>query len=395
MQIGTFLVLATAAISAQFAAAASNDTDLPLADYCNGPPTNCKLPDCRCSGVDIPGGLNVSDVPQFVVVTFDDAVTLQSYHYAEGSFRGRKNRDNCSAAFTFFVSHEYTDYERVNALWSYGHELGLRSITNTPLSDYWRYASVDVLKREFGGQREQLAHFANVTASNITGLRVPYLELSGNNSFLALIQLNLTYDYTWTTKKYTSPGLWPYNLQYRSSQECEYGNCPTAFMPKAWEHPLLTWLDKSGTPCVSVDSCANIPDEEDEIVRWMVTNFNNSYHTNKAPFSVFVRTGWFASREVNFRAYNKFLDYLQTLPDVYLVSANRVVEWTRNPIALSKGGPFTSCQRVRAPSCNNAKVCRFLMPTGEERYMTSCQPCPVAYPWLDDPLGHGFNTTQS
>lgn len=60
MQIVAFIVLAVVAVSA----AASNDTDLPLAEYCNGPPTNCKLPDCRCSGTDIPGGFNVTDIPQ-------------------------------------------------------------------------------------------------------------------------------------------------------------------------------------------------------------------------------------------------------------------------------------------------------------------------------------------
>ena len=43
----------------------------------------CKLPDCFCSGTKIPGGLNPKDVPQMVMISFDDAVTIQNFIYFE------------------------------------------------------------------------------------------------------------------------------------------------------------------------------------------------------------------------------------------------------------------------------------------------------------------------
>ena len=40
-------------------------------------PDICKLPDCRCSGTDIPGNLPREKVPQMIMLTFDDAVNGQ------------------------------------------------------------------------------------------------------------------------------------------------------------------------------------------------------------------------------------------------------------------------------------------------------------------------------
>ena len=39
----------------------------------------CKLPDCFCSGTSIPGGLSPKDVPQMVMISFDDAVNIVNF----------------------------------------------------------------------------------------------------------------------------------------------------------------------------------------------------------------------------------------------------------------------------------------------------------------------------
>lgn len=51
----------------------------------------------------------------------------------------------------------------------------------------------------------------------------------------------------------------------------------------------------------------------------MIGNFNQTYLTNKAPFGFYVHAAWFDANESHFKAYLKFVDYLQTLEDVYLV----------------------------------------------------------------------------
>lgn len=37
-------------------------------------PTTCKLPNCLCPSLSPPNGMNASDVPQFVTITFDDSI---------------------------------------------------------------------------------------------------------------------------------------------------------------------------------------------------------------------------------------------------------------------------------------------------------------------------------
>lgn len=79
---------------------------------CN--PIECRLPDCRCSGTDIPGNIPAKDTPQFVTITFDDAVTFLNNEYYQKAFPNRLNPDSCPVAATYYISHEYTDYSLVS-----------------------------------------------------------------------------------------------------------------------------------------------------------------------------------------------------------------------------------------------------------------------------------------
>lgn len=78
---------------------------------CN--PLECRLPDCRCSGTDIPGNIPANETPQFVMITFDDAVTFLNNQYYQQAFPNRVNPDGCPVAATYYISHEYTDYSLV------------------------------------------------------------------------------------------------------------------------------------------------------------------------------------------------------------------------------------------------------------------------------------------
>ncbi|XP_039481613.1 uncharacterized protein LOC120445319 isoform X5 [Drosophila santomea] len=91
----------------------------------------CLLPDCYCGGRDIPGGLNASDTPQFVLMTFDDAVNTINIDLYEELFnnKSRKNPNGCSWRGTFYLSHEWTDYGMVQDLYSQGHEMASHSVS--------------------------------------------------------------------------------------------------------------------------------------------------------------------------------------------------------------------------------------------------------------------------
>ena len=74
--------------------------------------------------------LSPVEVPQLVLLTFDDAVNdLNKGLYNDLFNVGRKNPNGCPIASTMYVSHEWTDYSQVQDLYAQGHEIASHSIS--------------------------------------------------------------------------------------------------------------------------------------------------------------------------------------------------------------------------------------------------------------------------
>lgn len=105
-------------------------------------PTRCTVPDCRCSGLNIPGGFHPEEIPQIVLLAFDDAVNWDNWGYysklfpADGS---RKNPNGCPIAMTLFVSHNYTDYCMIRKLHRRGIEIADHSLTHQVIFSLYMY----------------------------------------------------------------------------------------------------------------------------------------------------------------------------------------------------------------------------------------------------------------
>lgn len=68
--------------------------------------------------------------PQIILLTFDGAVNLNNYeHYKRVFTSTRKNPNGCPIRGTFFISHEYCDYNMVQQLAHEGHEIGTETIS--------------------------------------------------------------------------------------------------------------------------------------------------------------------------------------------------------------------------------------------------------------------------
>ena len=59
-------------------------------------PSYCRLPNCFCGGSKIPGGLKAENTPQFVLLTFDDAVNGLNREFFTKLFSKRVNPNGCS-----------------------------------------------------------------------------------------------------------------------------------------------------------------------------------------------------------------------------------------------------------------------------------------------------------
>lgn len=103
---------------------------------------------------------------------------------------------------------------------------------------------------------------------------------------------------------------------------------------------------------------------------------------------------------------------MNSLPDVYLVSVSKAVEFARNPRAVTgtqavppqrpepempgdedtqkrlvSRAAFDKCQNMPERNCS-PHLCQLRKQiTNEERWMTVCTECPAVYPWLNNPFG--------
>ncbi|XP_028177106.1 uncharacterized protein LOC114364947 [Ostrinia furnacalis] len=364
----------------------SSEDVLSLAESCNQ--EACQLPECRCSSTNIPGNLEPRNTPQFVMVTFDDAVNIINIETYRDLLYGRTNANGCSAGGTFYVSHEYTNYQLVNELYNRGYEIALHSITHKTDQEYWRTATTEDMMKEFGDQRKQMELLANIPISEIHGIRSPFLQLSGNATFQVIKEAGLTYDCSWPTISFVNPGLWPYTLDYASTQDCVVPPCPTASIPGAWVVPMVSWNDLQGVACSMADSCFFTPSLTDEQAwfEFIVGNFERHYLGNRAPFGYFVHEWYLRAYPAVQRAVARFLDMINNIPDVFMVNTNEVVEWVKNPIPLNEYSK--ACKTPVATTCP-VSVCGPLSSdhTEMQYWMTVCSSCPNTYPWLGNPLG--------
>ncbi|XP_050683980.1 chitin deacetylase 8-like [Leptidea sinapis] len=361
-------------------------SELPLAEECD--PDICTLPQCLCSSTAIPGNLAASRIPQFVLLTFNGAVTSTNTLTYRRLLSGRRNSNQCPIGTTFFVSHEYTDYQLLNELYNNGFEIALHSITNTNQS-YFANADYETLMLEFDDQKKLISHFASIPVDQLKGIRMPFLQLAGNTSFEMMKDASILYDNSWPTINFKSPPLWPYTLDFASIQDCVTPPCPTASLPGSWVVPMVAWTDLQGNPCAMADSCFYPPDSYDENgwFRFLVKNFENHYLSNRAPFPIHLQEGYFRERPGFEAAFIRFLNMINSMSDVFMVNTLEAIEWIQNPVSA---GEYIaqSCRHVVEERCRPSFCPSLIAPHKEENfYMSICNTCPATYPWLGNPFG--------
>ncbi|XP_046425141.1 uncharacterized protein LOC124182233 isoform X2 [Neodiprion fabricii] len=337
----------------------------------------CLLPDCNCGGPDIPGGLLPEEIPQLVILTFDDAVNeLNKQLYTDLFENDRLNPNGCPIAATFYVSHEWTDYSQVQNLYAAGHEMASHTVSHS----FGEQFSHRKWAREVAGQREILAAYGGVRLDDIKGMRAPFLSVGGNNMFKMLWDMNFTYDSSMPIYENRPPS-WPYTLDYKLFHDCMIPPCPTRSYPGLWEVPMVMWQDLNGGRCSMGDACSN-PPTADGVYKMLIKNFERHYTTNRAPFGLFYHAAWFTQAHHK-EGFISFLDTIVAMDDVWLVTNTQAIEWVRNPTPttqLANFEPFQCNYQGRPKKCNNPKVCNLWHKSGV-RYMKTCQPCPDIYPW--------------
>lgn len=371
MKLAVIICMALVVVDQQAGVAGERCTD-----------AKCSIEDnCRCSS--ITGPLPVADTPQLIVLAFVDAARDDLYNERWAPLvEPRTNPDGEYIGATFYVPHEYSDYQIVHDLAVNGFEIGVHSVSNDPHQSYWRDATQELLEQEFGSQREIISKFANIPKDSITGTLTPQLQLAGDRSIRAFISQGFVYDNSWPS----NTRLYPYTLDYNSTQSCDTGaECPKESHKGFWIAPIVDLTGDNNELCATLAGCFGARDDHtaDEISNWLVGQVQQVKATTRSPLTLIVEERLFLSVNESWNGLTRALDRLQEDKDIFFVSQARVIEWIKNPVTVSN---FRTEPPTVDTSCHK-ETCKLETNKGETRYMVSCVACPKNYPWLDNPDG--------
>ncbi|KAI9190585.1 uncharacterized protein BJ171DRAFT_563758 [Polychytrium aggregatum] len=359
-------------------------------------PTTCVMPKCYCASSNPPGGLTPAKIPQFITLTFDDAVNsvvepviynLTNYHV---------NPNGCPLAATFFVSTQWTDYWRVQKLYGNGHEIAchtMNHIGNPPVE-------------EIQGSQIALNHYGGVPKNSLLGFRHPFL-LYSTQSYQNLASLGtFLYDSSMVVEANTP--IWPYTLDFGPAIGCVTGSCTGNFsFPGLWSIPMPNLNNPDDTINTSMDplATATAPLTSDGILAMLKFNFLKHYNGQRTPMGLFLHaTPALPTIEPQrLTAYMQFISWTQsTYPDVYWVTNQQLLAWMRNPTDTqgSLTNPALGCT-IAARDPSNAEVCDGVDNKGDgnidigltescsymdqNAYFSSCFGCPSKAPNVSDP----------
>jgi len=367
-------------------------------------PLLCRLPECFCSvsGKHIPGSLLPEQVPQMIVISFDDAVNSNNWEEIDKFLSsGLQNPNGCDIKTTFFVSHQYNNYSMVQELFRRGHEIAVHSITHDNDVNYWANATTETWAHEMGGMRDLLSRWANIPEEQIYGGRSPLLKLGGNRQMAALDNEGFLYDSTMVAPL-SNPPYWPYPLAFSTPHSC-FGNdqkCPTR--SHSVMEMVMNEIDPREEPgdshekisgCAMVDSCAEIRDA-DSLYNVLTHNFIRHYEQNRAPLGLYLHAAWFVKLPEMMDALLFWLDeLLRTYNDVYVVSMSQVLAWMQTPTTSSNVVNFAPwlqrCTSLDIPdSCLVSNDCDLITPAlPNKQRLQTCNACPPFYPWIEDTRG--------
>ncbi|EGT30475.1 CBN-LGX-1 protein [Caenorhabditis brenneri] len=367
----------------------------------------CKLPNCFCShnGRQAPGGLRPDETPQFVVLTFDDAVNGKTFPDYKKLFENDvlKNPNGCDVKATFFISHEWTNYDAVNWLVQKGMEIASNSISHESLE----HENTNRWLNEMDGQRRILAKFGGAPEEQIVGIRSPQLALGGDNQFEMMVGA----EFLWDNSMSANPGIhgepfWPQTMDYQVAWDCHEASCPKSSFPGVWTVPLNQFY---GSYMRQIDSfrrssmlraAVDLNNTVDELEEIIMRNFERSYTANRAPYVLSLNADFLqlGGHNKGMKAVQRFLNKMSAQKDVYIVTIKQLIDWMKRPVPISQmkaskavGCPITLSFN-RNPSlstCDKPNKCLYSTPSlsSQEHQFLTCLPCPTMYPWLENPAG--------
>ncbi|KIK71468.1 hypothetical protein GYMLUDRAFT_254679 [Collybiopsis luxurians FD-317 M1] len=365
--------------------------------------SKCQLPNCNCASTSPPGGLNGSDVPQFIVFTADDAVQSYTIDAVNQLLAQRKNPNGCPLKMTYYTSLNYTNYTLVTDWFVAGNEIADHTMTHQG----------DPSQAEINGNLIALNSLAGIPMSAIIGFRAPYLNYTPD-TFTRLKAAGFTYDSSASSSLPVdadgTDAYWPYTLDYGLANDCltVEGVCQgQPQVPGLWEVPMYAFFDQRGVDGIHLmdnylDPCnGNSVVDDNATLEYMKDTFTKHYNGNRQPIGLYTHPIHLATNYPGVPAptstinmLNSFLDWAQEQPNVWIVSTAQLLAWVRDPKSVADLNS-SDALKCSTPQVDPSKQICNGIPQNENGLLNhcafsdfpfyTCYGCPVETPTADNP----------
>ena len=338
--------------------------------------TVCVLPNCHCASTDPPGGLLPAETPQFILVTFDDAIHTASESLIRTFMQGLTNSDGRLAPLTYFTNAVSTIPEIARSLYEAGHELANHSATHTTGTE----TSLAIWRNEIDSLFSFMLNEVGIPRDQIVGFRAPYLK-TNPALWRVLKETEMLYESSIPEQVLSPPlvstGLdayvWPHTLDYGSALSCLRNECPEFPIPGLWSIPMWDWMDREGTNHGAMDPTVFDSDLFRDVLDY---NFQRRYRGNRAPLGLYlhaVETDYQGRPEV----LRSFLAETLSRPDVWMITMRGLIEWMRDPVPASEMTDWFArgCDRGQCRETSNTRT--EVLTTSTPRYTTTVYPNPT------------------
>lgn len=285
---------------------------------------------CVCASHTAPGGIANGDVPQFIVLTNDDAITIVSQPIILNVTERHSNKNGCKMPATWFVSIDYTDPNLVKQVFVRGHEIATHTVDHLANPN----------TTQIVGARDWLVSTAGIPKDQVVGFRAPYLMFSPDQRDILAANgfvwdSSISEQYPSVTSPSAAERLWPYTMDYGLPQDCSVstGSCSVDERhPGLWEFPMWNIQDSTGVTLASMDPTGD-PYELYKL------QFDERYNGNRAPLGIYLHAAWLIADGSRADRLNAFLEYAMTHDNVFLVTVSQVLDWMKNPVPASQYSP--------------------------------------------------------
>ncbi|KAI7840372.1 hypothetical protein COHA_005916 [Chlorella ohadii] len=346
-----------------------------------------------CPSIKPPGGLDPKDVPQFILLTHDDAIRTATNRMYRQVCDGRTNPNGCPYRATMFTQAINTDCNLAKKMFDDGYEIATHTANHIQMPA--GYPENDTVS-EILGARRFLSDKCGIPADRIRGFRSPYLvtnpvvrKVLWENGFLFDSTLLETGNSESVSKSFGERA-WPYTMDFGIAQNCAWfadtQKCDKEERwPGLWEVPMwvLQALGLEFTMDVGYYGGRGVYEP-------LMAAFEETYNGNRSPLPIFLHTTWveknpdrvnelerfagkwlqnwrglfvdlwpacFASIEGAwlliatgatcrpFRGLTSLLlysphpfptDFTRTKKDVFWVTVSQLLDWMRNPVPASQ-----------------------------------------------------------